>query len=129
MNEAHDPLEAELSQLQPQEISPDLRRRVAECLADRPHPRGRAIWRLALAAGLAAALLLSAHVWHGRKERKGAPPPESSELVHDSRPEASAQVKAWPRELDETLPPRFVWPLKETLPVGVSTSVPADLLE
>jgi hypothetical protein len=131
MNEALDPLEAELSQLRPPEISPELRRRVAECLADSPQPSRRTIWRLAFAAGLAAALLLSALVWQGRKDRKVTPAPESSAFVHDSRPrpETAAQVPAWPRDLDETEPPRFVWPLKPTLPVGVSASVPADLLE
>jgi hypothetical protein len=127
MNEALDPLEAELSQLRPPEISPELRRRVAECLADSPQPRRRTIRRFAFAAGLAAALLLSALVWQGRKNRKVAPTPESSAFVHDSRPRP--QVTAWASDLDETEPPRFVWPLKPTLPVGVSTSVPADLLE
>ena len=56
MSEAPDPLEAELSALRPREVSPGLRRRVAERLADPPHARRR-IWRIALAAGLAAACL------------------------------------------------------------------------
>ena len=56
MTEPPDPLEAELSALRPREISTGLRRRVAERLADPPHAKRR-IWRIALAAGLAAACL------------------------------------------------------------------------
>jgi hypothetical protein len=55
MNDANDPLEAELAALRPQDVSPELRRRVAERLADPPPARSRRLWRIVVAAGLMAA--------------------------------------------------------------------------
>ena len=54
MSEAHDPLEAELSALRPHEVSPDLRRRVAERLGGSAPEKTRRSWVIALAGGLAA---------------------------------------------------------------------------
>jgi hypothetical protein len=72
MSEAPDPLEAELSALRPQEVTPGLRQRIAQRLADaRPvfPPRRRWVgwaWRLALAGGMAVALLATVVVrWGG----------------------------------------------------------------
>jgi hypothetical protein len=56
MSEAPDPLEAELSALRPREVSPGLRRRIAERLGDPPRDGWRTR-RLALVVGLAAACL------------------------------------------------------------------------
>src|SRR4029077_13945844 len=65
MNETPDPLEAELSALRPHEVSPGLRRSVADrlAIADRlaVGPKGlspvrsRRLWRVALVGGLVAA--------------------------------------------------------------------------
>lgn len=54
MSEPPDPLEAELSALRPRGVTPGLRRRVADRLADPPTYR-RWVWGVALAGVLAAA--------------------------------------------------------------------------
>ena len=57
MNEPYDPLEAELAELRPREISPRLKRRIAEHLAG-PQTIGQPWpWNAALAGALAAACL------------------------------------------------------------------------
>ena len=65
MNDARDPLELELSSLRPQDVSPRLRRLVAERLADcapaKPGPRW--LWPYALAGGLAAVCLATVLTW------------------------------------------------------------------
>jgi hypothetical protein len=58
MNDAPDPLEAELSALRPRPVSPDLRRRVADRL-NAPPVRHRWAWGLALAGLLAAGGVLA----------------------------------------------------------------------
>lgn len=73
MSEAPDPLEAELAALRPHEVSPELRRRVAERLADAAPGRVRRLGWLALAGGLAAACL--AAVLFGWWARRGEPKP------------------------------------------------------
>jgi hypothetical protein len=66
MSESPDPLEAELSALRPLEVSPELRRRIAERLADSPPAKYRPAWRFALVGGLAAACLAAVLVrWGG----------------------------------------------------------------
>src|SRR5208282_4422729 len=57
MNEAPDPLEAALSALRPHAVSPGLRRRIAERLADSSPQKRRPRRRIALAGGLASACL------------------------------------------------------------------------
>jgi hypothetical protein len=57
MSEAPDPLETELSALRPREVSPELRRRVAERLAESSPTRRRWMWRIAVTGGLAAAFV------------------------------------------------------------------------
>ena len=57
MNETPDPLEAELLAFHPPEVSPELRRRIAERLASSTAKRHRRLWVIALAGGLAAACL------------------------------------------------------------------------
>jgi hypothetical protein len=74
MNEAPDPLEAELSALRPRDVSPGLRHRIDARLADPPHTRRRT-WRIALAAGLAAACL-AAVLFRSRGDRGPAPGPQ-----------------------------------------------------
>jgi hypothetical protein len=65
MNEPPDPLEAELAALPPHDVSPELRRRVAERLADVPPRRRRRVLWLAVAGGLAAACLAAVALWWG----------------------------------------------------------------
>lgn len=57
MNEPFDPLEAELAELRPREISPELKRRLAESLAETPAIRQPWPWSATLAGALAAACL------------------------------------------------------------------------
>jgi hypothetical protein len=59
MNEADDPLEAELASLRPRDVSPGLRQRVALRLAESRPRRARWLWTFALAGGLAAACVLA----------------------------------------------------------------------
>jgi hypothetical protein len=74
MSEAPDPLEMELSALRPREVSPELRRRVAERLAESSPARRRWLWRLALAGGLAAAVVAAA-LFGWRADRGDEPAP------------------------------------------------------
>jgi hypothetical protein len=95
MSEAPDPLEAELSALRPQEISPELRRRVAQRLADAPPGRspvrgggvGWGRW-LALAGGLAAACLAAILFWWAAGRRAD---PDSPVIQPQPAPPALAQ--------------------------------------
>ncbi|MEX2141644.1 MAG: hypothetical protein WD894_20430 [Pirellulales bacterium] len=57
MNQPYDSLEAELGELRPCEVSPGLKWRVAECLAETQTIRPARPWSAALAGGLAAACL------------------------------------------------------------------------
>jgi hypothetical protein len=54
MSDAPDPLEAELAALTPPAVSPDLRQRIADRLAEPPPATHRRAWWLALAGGLVA---------------------------------------------------------------------------
>lgn len=107
MSEAPDPLEAELSALRPHAVSPGLRRRVAERLADDPLARRRRLWRIAFVGGLAAACLAAVVLrWEGgrRREREPiviAPPPAPSVKVEDSEPTLLAYHRALGRSPDE----------------------------
>src|SRR3954451_18100774 len=119
MNETNDPLEDELSAFRPIEVSPELRRRIAERLAH-PAPLGsRRPWTIALAgafaaAGLAAILLgwgvgPGVHVDHTRQADVGPPPaapaPRADE-VEDPLPTLQAYRRAAarsPEDLDALL--------------------------
>lgn len=112
MSEAPDPLEAELAALRPHEVSPGLRRRVAERLAESPPPRRRRRWRIALAGGLAAACLAALLLWWegGRrvetKPTAERPRPAPPALVEDSNPTVLEYERALarsPEELDALL--------------------------
>jgi hypothetical protein len=65
MNEAPDPLETELSGLRPHELSPALRRRLSERLAETRSFQFRRFAWLALAGGVAAACLTAVLLWRG----------------------------------------------------------------
>ena len=63
MNDRPDSLEAELSALRPQPISAEVRRRIAERLAEPVPARRRSLWRPALAGSLVAACLAAVAWW------------------------------------------------------------------
>jgi hypothetical protein len=99
MSEAPDPLEAELSALRPHEVSPGLRRRVAQRLTESPPTKHRRLWRLALAGGLAAACLAALLLgWGGRRVEPVQPVvprrPEPPVAVEDSEPTLLAYERA-----------------------------------
>jgi hypothetical protein len=146
MNEAFDPLEAELSALRPQESSPDLRERIAARLgpvmpqsADIRGPKPvfalRSWLLISTACVVAACLVLGA--WRlsrtGVKPSVPGPAPKAPVVnAPSSSPnEGDRPPAGWPgrpeRNLSATGP--FAWPLDESPPMKVYASIPADLLE
>jgi hypothetical protein len=111
MSEPPDPLEAELAALRPPEVSPELRRRIAQRLAGAPPTRPRRPVWLALAGGLAAACLAGILLgWGGgRRHEPGPndrPQPAPPALVEDPGPTLLACERALarsPEELDALL--------------------------
>src|SRR5262245_3509614 len=114
MNEAPDPLEAELSALRPHEMSPGLRRGVAERLAAGQVGKSdlhRRLWRFVLAGGLAAACLAAFLLWWGSRRAEPEPPdvrpqPLPPAVVEDSGPTLLKYQRALarsPEELDALL--------------------------
>jgi hypothetical protein len=69
MNDELDPFEVELLALRPQDLSPGLRRRVAERLAEAVPAKRRRPWRLALAGCLAAACVAAVCFWWASRRR------------------------------------------------------------
>jgi hypothetical protein len=108
MSELTDPLETELLAMRPREVSPGLRRRIDERLADPPHVSGRT-WRLALVGGLAAAGLAAILLRWGLPHGPGhgpqpvvirprpAPPAAVEGEVADSEPTLLAYERALAR--------------------------------
>src|SRR6266536_5015387 len=81
---------------------------------------------------LAAACLLAVLAWLGRDATKPAPSPPTRESTHqvapqppDDVPRISALREAR-RASDEAEMPAFTWPLEETSPLTVLTSIPPD---
>jgi hypothetical protein len=119
MKDVPDPLESELSSLRPHEVSPRLRRLVAEHLASSAPARPEHRWlrRCALAAGLAAVCLAAVFTWWGDGQRvepqplvvrpQPAPPVEVEDAdVQDAGPTLLAYQRALarsPEELDALL--------------------------
>jgi hypothetical protein len=106
MSEARDPLEAELSALRPHEVSPELRRRVAERLAEHAPAKRRRLWWFALAGGLAAACLAAVLFrWGaGRRDEPESvvrPQPAPSAPVEDAEPTLWAYERALARSPEE----------------------------
>ena len=147
MNEAFDPLEAELLALRPQEPSPDLRERIAarlgpvtsqsaEIRGQKSAPALRSWLLISTACVVAACLVLGA--WRlsrtGGKPSVPRPAPEAPVVNGPSAlPNVNERPQAvWPhgrpeRNLSATGP--FVWPLDESPPMKGYASIPADLLE
>ena len=107
MSEPLDPLEAELSALRPHEVSPGLRRRIADRLADPSPTRRRRPWPLALAGGLAATCLVAAILRWGIGGAVGPGPivvpprPAQTAGVDDSWPTLLAYERALARSPEE----------------------------
>jgi hypothetical protein len=146
MNEAFDPLEAELLALRPQEPSPNLRERIAGKLGPvMPHsanvrgPKGALALRrwllISTACVVVACLVLGA--WRlsrtGGKPSVPGPAPEAPVVkAPSSRPnEGDRPLSVWPGRPERTLSATgpFVWPLDESPPRQGYASIPADLLE
>ena len=147
MNEAPDPLVAELAALRPKAISPQLRSRIAEQLGDdlarsageRKVNRsfiGRVPWLAVVGCVVAMGLLLLVWRWpgwHTRHEQPAPNPhPRQNEIVHDTpapNPDKSVAGSRAGREPDTLGSPVFTWPVDETQPMKGYASIPADLLD
>lgn len=68
MNESYDSLETELEALRPRGVSPELKRRIAEHLAETQAARQRLPWSPALAGVLAAASLAAVLLGWGSRD-------------------------------------------------------------
>jgi hypothetical protein len=95
------------------------------------------VWVGALGAS-AAACLVVVLAWPGRVGKNPVlsyPASQSARLPTPPTPrppDDSASIPALRearRVLDETETPMFTWPLPETLPITLSTSIPPDLLD
>jgi hypothetical protein len=119
MNEPFDPLEAELTALQPRKFSRELKSRIAEKLqADNAVPRSivkrtmpQTVAGLAIVAGLATCVVAAAIFWRTKPEIVVQPRPETNPPViaaafDPSRPSVWAYhraISASPDEIDVLL--------------------------
>lgn len=98
---------------------------------DRPR---RTLW-LGVVGASAAACLLVVLFWPRHDARNSLPAPETGPLAQvdtppqrGDAPNLGVRLQAQ-RRIDETTLPAFAWPLGETPPAGLSTSIPPDLLQ
>jgi len=139
MNEIPDPLEAELSALQPQELSPALRQRIAERLAEGAaapdclplvRKRSRDSWmRVAVAGGLAAACVAALVLWWAIGSHREAPIAHQPEVTPQR--DHVAPLRDAQRVLSDMALDIFTWPIEETSPVrvSISISIPTELFD
>jgi hypothetical protein len=104
-------------------------------------PAGRTIPRRfwvvggGLVAAVAAACVLVALAWRGHDDNHPVPTPPTSRSAHAVTPQPrdeSTPSAAWRDArsvLEESELPAFNWPIKETVPVMVSTKIPPDLFD
>jgi hypothetical protein len=91
--------------------------------------------RVGVVGTVAAVCLLAVLAWRGRDGKKPypSPGPSSSERpVAHLPPDDSDRSAAWPRRQripDEADMPMFTWPLETASALGVSKSIPPDLLD
>jgi hypothetical protein len=101
MNESYDPLETELEALRPRGISPELKRRIAEHLAEAQAARQRLPWSPALAGALAAASLAAVLLgWSGRDSEPSPNDPRPPVFVVNGN--AKPTVQAYRRALAQS---------------------------
>ncbi|HJZ92178.1 MAG TPA: hypothetical protein VKE40_14985 [Gemmataceae bacterium] len=113
MSDAPDPLEAELASIRPADAAPELKRRVAERLAESPPAQPRRVWPMAVVGGLIAACLAIGVIrWGSGRGVEPAPvvvppPPQPAPAeVEDAAPMLLAYQRALarsPEELDALL--------------------------
>jgi hypothetical protein len=105
MNDANDPLEAELAALRPHDPSPELRQRVGQRLTVPVRTGSRWPWGVALVAGLAAAcvvaVLLRYGVGPGPAPTQTAFDPRTAGATEDSLPSIWVFQNALSRSPDE----------------------------
>ncbi len=90
MSEAPEPLEFELSALRPHEVSPGLRSKIAERLADSPPANSRRLGWIAVSGVLAAACLAAVLY-----DRGGGENVEPKPIVVRPQPAPSVEVNDW----------------------------------
>jgi hypothetical protein len=139
MNEIPDPLEAELSALRPHEVSPGLRRSIADRLAVGPNGlvspvRSRRLWKVALIGGLVAACVSAVLFrWGGGEALKPKPfavgPLSGLPPVVDNSGQRFRSASGRSREELQAETATYTWPLEEKSPMTVSTAIPRDLLD
>jgi hypothetical protein len=130
-------LEARLRALAAPSIPVDLEARLLAAIPS-VMPKRRRRWPVwvGLVGALAAACLLAILAWPGFD---GTNPGPRASPVESATPRPSVRTAPAFRPLDESTsiaalrggaePPTFTWPLPETSPLTVSTSIPADLLD
>jgi hypothetical protein len=99
-------------------------------------PAARRRWSIwvGVVSALAAACLLAFLAWPRRDGKNPVPGPTTTEIVRQvppQPPDDPARIAVWrddQRLADEGGMPTFHWPLPETSPVRVLTSIPPDLL-
>jgi hypothetical protein len=131
-----DSLEARLRALPLPAVPADLEARLlATVPAELPITHRRwAVW-VGLGSALVAACLLAVLAWPKGDGKAPVLPPEKRELTHQvppAPPDDSDRLSAWRltrRILDGAEPPPFTWPLQETTPPTIGTSIPSDLLD
>jgi hypothetical protein len=135
-DESPEALEARLRALPRPPVPADLEARLLAAIPTETlvPPRRWAVW-VGVAGALAAACLLAVLAWPRRDGKGPAPGPTPRESAHQATPrppDDSDDLAVWRearRVLDGAEPPTFTWPLEETLPIRVSTSLPPDLLD
>jgi hypothetical protein len=101
-----------------------------------PTPRLRwPVWA-GVAGIVAAACLLVVLAWPRRDRKEPIPNPENRETVHKDTSQRSndpediiPNPRTFGRDLDEADLPAFNWPISETTPGTLLTSLPADPLD
>jgi hypothetical protein len=130
-----DALEARLRGLPLPPVPADLEARLLATIpATRLSPPRRWAVRVGLAGVLAAACLLAVLAWQGHEGKDPIANPANHDSAHQVTPrppDNDARIAAWQesrRVLDDPQMPPFAWPLEETSPITVVSSIPPDLL-
>jgi hypothetical protein len=129
-------LEARLLALPQPAVPADLEARLlAGIPVETLFPRRRWVVRVGVIGALAAACLLAVLAWRWRDGKDKFPAPHSNESAHKETPrppddsDGTAPLREYHRVLDGGDMPAFTWPLAETSPLTVLTSIPPDLLD